>query len=455
MCKTLENIQVDVVIVGAGPAGFAAAVAAAREGARVLLIERENYVGGMMATGMPILSFHDSMGNKVIGGIAVELIKQLETRGASSGVILFPGHPFFPSRAFVDPELLKLVTLEMLEEAGASLLLHTLAIEPVIDNNVVRGVIIANSCGRGLIEAGVVIDASGDGVIASRAGARWFMRQKRDLQPMTLIFRMGKVDWQVFRRFILDHPDVVPSGKWVDYYREKCPKSFTVFGFQKQVESGRLEGLLPPSSELPQHQLIINMLPTGEAAINFATVGGYDPVNVSDLTAAEMKARKLVFAIATWLQKTIPGFEAAYVSYTHGTIGIRESRRIVGDYVLTESDVLNGKRFEDGVVLCGCGMDVHTPDGSPQPLKDRVSFEAFHIPLRCLLPKGLEGLIVAGRCISTTYLANGSIREMAVCMSIGQAAGTTAAHAIKNRVSPRDVDAEDLRSKLLRQGMIL
>jgi len=450
--------KADVVVAGGGPAGFSAAMAAARNGAEVVLVEKENYVGGLLAC-LPILGFYNYQGEQVIFGIAQELVDRLVVRGGS------PGHMVdrrLTSMTPVDTEMLKIVTQEMIEEAGVKVLFHTFAAAPIMDGKRINGIIVENKSGRQAILAKVVVDATGDADVAARAGATFEIKDREDMQPGNLMFRMDKVNVDKIRLAIAQNPNnagVPPGfGVTVDYLTAKC---FVVDGFVEQLEKARQAGDIPP--DYPMRWVIISTNPReDEAAINMAMATHFHATDAWDLSRAEMEGRKWIPVVVSFLRKYIPGFEEAQLISSHSIMGVRESRRIIGDYILAEEDVLGNMSFEDGVAIASWGLSAgHHPRGEFRD-KDyytkkfpRKGLTGCEVPYRCLLPKGTEGLLVAGRCISVTGITQNAIRVMAPCMSIGQAAGTAAALAAQASMTPRQIDPVKLRQTLQSQGVRL
>jgi hypothetical protein len=322
---------------------------------------------------------------------------------------------------------MKEVALEMTQEEGVELLLHCLAVDPILEKNTMKGVVTESKSGRQAILAEVVIDATGDGDIAARAGAPYDKGRPEDglMQSPSLMFMMGNVDLKATRRV---------SSKEI---AELCLEA---------NEDG----------ELPESVNRIWLIPISETrvAINGTRILEVDGTNVRDLTRAEVEGRKQLIKTVDFLRKRIPGFESSYLESTASQMGIRETRRILGDYLLTAEDVLQGRIFEDAIARGFYLIDVHNPQGAGVELIEPEN-DGYDLPYRCLLPRGIENLLVAGRCISTTHEALASTRVMAICMALGQAAGTAAALSVTEGVSPRDLNVSSLRQTLLEQGVYL
>lgn len=451
--------EVDVAVAGAGPAGFVAAVAAARNGARVLLLEQENYVGGLLAC-LPILGYYNYQGKQVIYGIAQELVDRLVAVGGS------PGHVVdsrLTSVTVVDTELLKVVTQQMALDAGVEVLFHTFVSAPIVERKTTRGLIIENKSGRQAVLARVVVDATGDGDVAARAGADFEIKEKSVEQPGNLMFRLDNVDVDKIRLAVARNPDnartVKGFGPGAEYFLNAG--RFVLDGFTDQLAEARRKGDIPPDYPM-QWVIIVTQPREDEVAINMAMATHFHSIDAADLSRAEIEGRQRIPMVVGFLRKYIPGFADAHLISSHSIMGVRESRRIMGDYVLAEDDVMGNRKFPDGVAVASWGLSAgHHPEGKFRE-KDyyartypREGLTGCEVPYRCLLPRGVEGLLTSGRCISVTGLTQNAIRVMAPCMSIGQAAGTAAAVSAKKGIMPREIDGGELRRLLIAQGVRL
>ncbi|MGD8240705.1 MAG: FAD-dependent oxidoreductase, partial [Armatimonadota bacterium] len=394
-----HRLYYDVIVCGGGPAGIAAAVGAARLGASTLLIERYGFLGGMATAGVvhPWMTFH-AEDKQLIAGVLQDIIDRLKERGAYKVSSHFGNvHHCF------DPEELKQVELELVLDAGVRLLLHTLIVDTIREGDCVRGVATESKSGREEHRGAIIIDATGDGDMAAGGGAEYEKGRAEDglMQPMTLQFRMGGVD---VRR--------MPS-------REEINDIYVAAKERGEIDNPR-ENLLWFDT-------------TYEDQIHFNTtrVTHVDGTSGDDLTRAEIESRRQTWEVVRLLQQHVPGFERAYLLWTAPQVGVRETRRIMGDYVLTEDDVLAARKFPDAVTLGSYDIDIHNPAGTGTIIKSLPTGDYYGIPYRCLLPRGLEGLLVAGRPISTTHEAHSSVRIQAICSGTGHAAGIAAALAAK------------------------
>ncbi len=454
--------EVDVVVVGGGPAGISAAIASARNGARTLLIERYGFLGGNAALGLPFLGFHTINQRQIVKGIPGELVERLIEENASLGYTFDSPEAKYRNGSVViyDVEKFKQIAYEMMLESKVELLLHTLAVDVIKESNIAKGVIIESKSGREAILSKVVIDTTGDGDIAFRAGAPYEKGRSKDrlLQPPTLLFRLGDVDVDRFMKTIRENPDrylKYPMPIFDEYVSEDYEKGkeFTVSGLEKICQEAKEKG----DYNVPNPYVLLTFLPKkGGVVVNMAKTKLVDGTNNESLTQGEIETHCNVWKVINFLQKYLPGFEEAYLISTAHQIGVRETRRIMGEYVLTEEDMTGRKKFEDRIAMGGRYLDIHDPTPDESAKVVYVIFpDGYYIPYRCLLPKRVENLLVAGRCISVSYKAQGSTRVMATCMATGQAAGTAAALAVKENISPRKIGVIKLQDKLREKGAIV
>jgi hypothetical protein len=439
----------DVLVVGGGPAGLGAALGAAGAGAEVVLVERHAFLGGnaTAALVMPLMSFHTQRGAPAPGAAADLLpqdhgpgdpvvrgvLRRLLERLHGAGGALRPSE----QTGFVvpfDPEIFKLVALDLLDEAGVHVLLHALA-TGVIGAPRPDGVVFETKSGPIVIMARAVVDATGDGDIAALSGAPFEIGREGDdlVQPMTLMFRMVEFERTAFAAYRQAHPD-----QWRG-----------VHGLWDLVRQASATGEL----SLAREDILFFGTPhERELSVNSTRVTGVLGTSVWDLTRAEWQARRQMRQIAAFLRKYVPGFERSYVAQSGVTIGVRETRRITGDYALTAQDILGAHKFDDAIARGTYPIDIHNPQGKGTLLMRLPPGDWYDIPLRCLLPQRVDRLAVAGRCISGTHEAHSSYRVMPIAMATGQAAGVSAALAAREGKAMRDVPADDVRGELRRQG---
>lgn len=408
-------MKCDVLVAGGGPGGFAAAIAAARNGADTLLIERYGFLGGMATMGLvnPFMTFWAGQ-EQIVEGILQELVDRLTALGAYGK----------GSRTAFDPEAYKHVCDLMAVESGVRLLFHTTLTDASAEGQSIASVEIANKSGKSLVEAKVYIDGTGDADLAYLAGAQCEKGRDEDglTQPVTLNFRVCNVD-----------PDRIPS-------RDERNRLYDVAKAEGRLDCPR------------ENILMFYTTRAGEMHFNQTRVTGIDGTSAEDLTRAELEARRQMWQFLEFLRRDMAGFENAEISQSGPQIGIRESRRVIGDHVLTEDEVLEARKFEDGVARGSYDVDIHNPTGAGTVIKRLNPGESYDIPYRCLTPLGLDNLLIAGRPISATHEAHSSLRIMPICMAIGQAAGTAAALSARDGVAPRRLDVSLLRSTLRSQG---
>lgn len=444
--------EVDVCVIGAGPAGTCAAIAAARNGARTLLIERYGFLGGNLTAALvnPIFVFHNQAGYQIIRGIAEEIVQRLVAIGGSFGHV-----PDIcgdnPTMTPFDPEDMKYVLLEMVNDAGVKLRLHSQLVEAIRDQESIDSVIVANKSGFQAIRAKTFIDATGDGDLAAYGGAEFLKGREGDLltQPMTLMFRLGNVDIPRVKEFMKRNRDDLQIAV-SDEDLDRAP-AITFLGLDRLIAKTLPQGEFIANRE----RILLYQLPRpGQVEVNATRIIKSDGTDVASLTHAEIEGQKQARIVLSFLKKYVTGFEDSYIVQTAVQIGVRETRRIKGRYVLSEEDITANRGFPDGIAKGCFAIDIHQPDGRSQIFTGSGKF-TYDIPYRCLLPVGLRNLLVAGRCISATHAALASIRVMATCMAIGQAAGTAAALAAYAGIPAADVDIPKLRETLARDGAVL
>lgn len=411
--------DVDVLVVGGGPAGVGAALAAAREGAKTLLLERRGMLGGMWTAGLvnPFFEFHRR------GWLVAELIDRLSAEGA------WRPHP---SRSTFDVEVMVRLLETMLQEAGAQFWYHTPFTEPLVCTDAVRGAIIESKAGREAVLAKVTIDCTGDGDVAARAGVPFELGRLGDglMQPMTLMFEIDGLN---------GYSQTVDAMTTYDQMRQ----AIETYDLPLELPFGRVN--YTPA--------IISMPREGSAIVQATHVyrlNGLDPRQVTQgLVAARRQARDLVEVM-----RHLPALSGLRLLRTAPTLGLRETRRLRGQYRLDLDDLAAGRRFDDAVTYCSFGVDIHEPaPGAGIPSGHHAPMRAYEIPYRCLLPESLDGLLFAGRCISGSHEAHASYRVTGTCMGMGQAAGLAAAIAVAEGLPPGQVSGPRLRAELTERGV--
>lgn len=441
----------DVLVLGGGNAGCAAALAAARRGAKTLLIERYGFLGGTATAAMvgPWMTFHAGK-ERIVGGIAQEIVERLMRRGGSPGHI--PDSSDYVSTITpFDPEIHKALLFEMMREANVDLLLHAWFLDAHVAEDRVVGADVATVGGVRRYRGKTVIDATADASVAFAAGVPTQQGDERGrVQPASLMCRLSHVDLNKTATYVRMHADQMRTS--LKAHERTAPALTAVAGLYELWEEAKRDNIVDIPRELVS--FFISPYPD-EVTVNMTRVTNIDPLNPEDLTRAEVDARLQVMQLLRFFRERVPGFEEARIAATGAQIGIRESRRIVGRYTLTADDVLNGREFDDAVARSAYPIDIHNPTGSGTTTHRLAEGKSYEIPFRCMLPVEKEALLVAGRCISTTHEALASTRLTPTVMTLGQAAGTAAALANKHGVVVSAVEAHELRTALIADGVDL
>lgn len=444
----------DVIVVGGGPAGMCAAIAAARQGVKTLLVEKSGCCGGMATQGLvgPFMTCYDRKGETmIIRGLFQEIVERMVARGYAlhpaqvragtaftSWITLGHDHvtPF-------EPEGLKLIVDEMLEEAGVKVLYHTDFLQPVMEDQKIIGVQVSSKRGIELIRGKVVIDCTGDGDVACRSGVPYEMGNEELglIQPATMFFHICNTDPEAMEADI--------QANLHNFYRKD---GVNYRSFHWRVSQARENG----DWDLQRVSIGLFRMPKpDEWCVNTSRIMKVDATDNESLTQAEMEGRRQMAHIMDFLRKYVPGCENARIKASASHIGIRESRHIRGEYRLLAEDLIGGRVPEDSILLAANSVDVHGRFGPTSNEYVAIDGDYYGIPYRSLVAANVDQLLLAGRCLSADSTAAGAVRVMPPCMGMGQAAGTAAALSVMSGVTVRNLDVQHLRSVLKENGVYL
>ncbi|MCC6212470.1 MAG: FAD-dependent oxidoreductase [Burkholderiales bacterium] len=452
----------DVVVVGAGAAGVTAAAAAARGGAKTLLVEAGPIPGGELLSGMAVDGALNARGEWIVGGVARELFAELEKLGGYIG-------PLSDWRLIwyvcVDPELMKLAVLRLLGRYKVNLLLHTVALETIHVDGKVDGLVLLNKSGRCVVRAPVFIDCSGDGDLAVSAGARYDMGSpKGEYQPVSIMFRMAGIEKGPLFSFLRAHPEHFALGE-SEAIRGGRTDAQIAAEVERQGEpcfflkaDGPLLGEAIDSGEMYPTALVM-VQPTSrsrrEVCLNTTRVANIDATRTHALSGALSELAGQVTQCAAFMRRRVPGFEKAEFSGLAPRVGIRETRRIVGEYRLSGEEVLRARKSEAAVAKGSHHVDIHQ-DGAKQVRIPVDGGGSYDIPWGCLVPKGLKNVLMAGRCFSADREAHGSARVMGPCMGMGHAVGAAASIIADEGIEDvRWLPVSTVRERLRSEGAVL
>ncbi len=438
-CLISDEIY-DVIVVGGGSAGICAAIASARHGAKTLLVEDTGWLGGV-GTSAAMVEFGPIVrgGLRVLGGIPYELMQRMKAFGGAEIRNETEDLCFAP-------ETFAHVSMMMCEESGVRLLFHTRFVDTVVEEERIVGILLADKEKLYIVKASVYIDCTGDGDVFFQAGIPFKFGRDIDghTQPMTLVFFVNNVNYAKFL-------------EEVNHDTKGDPDQY----FVKLVAKAREEGdfhipIVRPGSTgpVPRYGRPYD-LTCCEVFVNGTNIIGKSGLSSKDLTEAECTTRKQIYEMFNFLRKYTPGFENCYISHVPSTIGVRETRRLQGAYVLRSEDLKSGKIFDD-VISIGFNMiDIHQVAGEDFDLTHFADGHYYTVPYRCLLTNELSNLIVAGRCISVDHEALGAVRVMVNTMPIAEAAGTAAAIAAEKKCDIRRISVSELQQKLKDAGAVL
>jgi len=427
-----------VLVVGGGPSGIAAAVAAAREGAHTTIIERNSCFGGNITQAMvESISWYRHENTIEAGGIQLELEKKAKEMGGTKKDPQSIGE-------LLDIEVFKYVADQMIENEGIIPLLHCYVVGAITNGNTIKGVYTESKSGRTAILAKRVIDATGDADVAYHAGVPYQKASKEELQNVTINFACSGVNTERFLQHLEKH-----HGTVIDWSKETSGKEndHPLFWFDDVFKKAKKAGEIPENAYI-KSWWSGGYTETGEVTNpNAVHIPGIDPTNVWDLTKAEMQGRHYAMLAMKALKKYMPGFEKARLRNFASSLGARESRKIIGAYNITESDVKNEARFEDSIGICPEFMDGYGLIILP------TTGRYFQVPYGITLPLQVENLLVVGRCVAGDKISHTATRQMVCCTITGQGAGAAAAVSINGNVSCREADISEVQKALEKQGV--
>lgn len=447
------HLDYDVAVMGGGPGGLSAAIAAARSGARTVLVERTYALGGAAASGLGILGYLDRSGRTALGGIAQELVDRLQAVGGAIGHFRCPVHN---SITPVSPDMVKIVAAAMCQEAGVDVLFGNEVMDAEVVDGRLVGATVFGKLTKTRIAARMFIDATGDGDLAAASGASFVTGQDGtgQMQPATLMFTLTDFDLDRFFDFLEQNPDEFgikeeyAEGYDVDFFRRTPGHCF--IGLQGIIARARAAG----EFDVPRNQFIYITTPgQGLLAVNTSRVQRIDASDPRDLSAGLMEGYAQVLQITRLLNKYAPGFESARIAQISPALGVRETRHFQGITRLTRETMNDPATMASAIALSAYNIDIHS--ATQETIDLTLVEEPFGIPYGCLVPTAPHGLLLSGRTISVDTQVYASVRVMGACLAIGEAAGTAAAMAVSASVEAADVPVDQLQAELLRNGAIL
>jgi hypothetical protein len=449
----LVQKKYDVAVIGGGPGGLPAAIAAARMGSKVVLVERNAFLGGAAASGLGILGYIDRHGNPALGGIAQEIINRLTEIGGALGHYRCPVHN---SITPISPDLFKIIAVEMCEQAGVDILFNNELLDVQVDNGKITNVTVYGKCTRTNIKADIFIDGTGDGDLAYMAGANYITGQDGTgvMQPCTLMFTVSDFDLEKLFSYAEENPEdfgikeEYADGYNLDFFRNT--KGHCFIGLQNLIKQAKENG----EFDVPRNQFIYITTPSDKLlAVNTTRLINTNAADPFELSNGLVTGYKQVLQLIKFMNKYVPGFENAKLSQIAPSLGVRETRHFEGIERLTVENMYTEKTNENAIALCAYNIDIHS--GTSDTIDLTLVEKAFGIPYGCLVPKHIEGLLLSGRTISVDSSVFAATRVMGPCIAIGEAAGIAAALSVKTQTPVAKLAVADIREILIKNGAIL
>lgn len=443
-------MEYDLIVAGGGPSGCMAAIAAARLGLKVLIIEKNSYLGGSNTSMMvcPLMAFHSGK-RQIVKGIAQEVVDELVKRHASFGHVIDPIEEASTITP-IDPFQLRLVYFEMMEnEKNITILLNSFIVGTKTTKGKIESVSVVNKDGMMPYSAKRYIDSTGDGDVAALSHVGYEMGRKTDslVQPMTLIFKMGGVNYERIINYMEKNPEQFVMNENADLH-----KYLAVSGFFDLVKTAQDAG----DFDLPRDRvLFFQGINPGEVYVNTTRIIRRNGTSARDLTEANIEANHQVDVLQKFFRKYIPGFEKSYIASIADQIGVRETRRIHCIKTLTVQDVYDEKADPHSIAVCAYPIDIHDPNGSDLVWIRVKKYFCYDIPYEVMVPGKIENLIVTGRCMNADNMALASARITPTVMAMGQAAGVAAYVSIQSKKAFEDTSVSKIQSVLKKQGAVV
>jgi ribulose 1,5-bisphosphate synthetase/thiazole synthase len=442
----MADFDCDVVVVGGGVTGVAAGIAAARAGAKTILLESRPYVGGNATTGLCLHNFVSRYGRQVVFGLAQEIVDELIQMGGAVGHIPYAG--FTSAVTPVDGNYFRIKATEMLARAGVQVLYGATVVDVVREGGLVTALTFAAKGGLHTMRAKSIVESSGDGDVAAMAGVPF---RKGDgpnerMQPVSMILHFHNVDT---RRIAAEIGEVAPAMACRPEGGEPIPVYFNG-SFSKWNDIVVEQSIFPNKDR----NVFFNTVWADQVNVNTSAVLDVDGTDPVELSRAIVELTAQCTKIGDFMRAHVPGFENGYL-VPAALPGVRESRNIRGLYEIQDADVLEGRKFDDTIGQICFPVDIHVPESSQAVFIQIGGDGTFDIPFRSMLPVGLDNVVVAGRCVSATHVAHGATRNMAPCLVMGEAAGVAAALSSTRNTTLPGLDVGDLQRRLLANGVFL